>query len=265
MRISVALPLLCLTLQSVLVVQAFVCCEFDGSRNVSTRWRRPRERQSLLKMRFFGFSEDEQSKITKDEMVLLEKQVQASAQAQIDRTNAKKAILDPYPQQQALVPPPWAAAVAASVASGSVAFFTLQSLPLAVIAALGVAFVASRNPLEEKDNLGAVARTVGRYTIASVEAATPKAKAMARAALTGEEELVQLKQRLQYLEEENVQLKLWKKRRVWVDRELSSYNLQDLKQQARESGIQVGGTKSQLLMRLVEANVIDPDFTDLDI
>jgi len=112
---------------------------------------------------------------------------------------------------------------------------------------------------------------VGRYTIASVEAATPKAKAMARVALTGQEELVELREktedlemRLAALQEENSQLHLWKQRRIWIDEVLPNYNLQSLKEEARKNNLLVGGTKTQLLMRLVEAEVIQPDLGDLD-
>lgn len=104
---------------------------------------------------------------------------------------------------------------------------------------------------------------VGRYTLEEI---TPKAKAIAKAAILGEEEVAELKARLQDLEmeysavrDENVRLKLWKDRRTWVDAVLPKYTLQSLKDEARQNGLQVGGTKAQLLMRLVEAEVINPD------
>lgn len=102
-----------------------------------------------------------------------------------------------------------------------------------------------------------------------MEAAKPKAKALARAALTGDEEILTLREQLddlerrnRSLENKNAALSLWKKRRVWVDDRLASFNLQELKEQARENKLQVGGTKAQLLMRLVEAKVITPTLED---
>ena len=128
----------------------------------------------------------------------------------------------------------------------------------------------------------------------SVEAAKPKAKAIARAAIVGDEEILVLREQLEdlrqqnrSLEIENTKLAMWKKRRVcksgsglpscWcytlllikslkflslaflgVDENLSCSNLSVLKEEARRNKLQVGGTKAQLLMRLVEAGVINP-------
>ena len=45
-----------------------------------------------------------------------------------------------------------------------------------------------------------------------------------------------------------------------VDENVSSFNLSELKDQARENKLQVGGTKVQLLMRLVEADAVTPNY-----
>lgn len=58
------------------------------------------------------------------------------------------------------------------------------------------------------------------------------------------------------LEQENSDLMKWRHRRMWVDEVLSDYTLQELKDQARQNNLKVGGTKAELLMRLVEAEVI---------
>jgi len=50
---------------------------------------------------------------------------------------------------------------------------------------------------------------------------------------------------------------LWVQRRKAVDESLSKFTLEELKGLAREKGIMVGGTKSQLLMRLLEEKAID--------
>jgi hypothetical protein len=42
-----------------------------------------------------------------------------------------------------------------------------------------------------------------------------------------------------------------------VDEALPNYSLDQLKDLARDNGISVGGAKSQLLLRLVEAGVVD--------
>jgi putative NADH-flavin reductase len=108
---------------------------------------------------------------------------------------------------------------------------------------------------------------VGRATLDSAEKAAPKVKALARTALTGKDDVVKLQEDLaelqlqnQLLRKEISQLRLWKQRKNWIDEQGGDYNLQDLKDAARQRGIVVGGTKSQLLMRLIEAGVlrIDP-------
>lgn len=43
-----------------------------------------------------------------------------------------------------------------------------------------------------------------------------------------------------------------------VDENMSSFNLSELKDQARENKLQVGGSKAQLMMRLIEAEVVTP-------
>ena len=90
---------------------------------------------------------------------------------------------------------------------------------------------------------------------------------MARTALTGQDDVVQLQENLremklrnQKLTKELSHLRLWKRRKEWIDENSPSYNLQDLKDAARQRGIVVSGTKPQLLMRLIEADVIRLDF-----
>jgi hypothetical protein len=102
-----------------------------------------------------------------------------------------------------------------------------------------------------------LARILGRFTVQSVQASQPKIRALARALVTGEEEILELQQRLQQLEEENEQLLLWKLRRLRVDQVMLSYSLDQLKDLARDNNVSVGGTKSELLLRLIEADIVD--------
>lgn len=229
-------------------------------------WKKPLQ---LSLFNGFGFDKGFNKEDSDDEMLMMEKEVVASAQAKVDKQTARKALttaLSDGSPARTQATPQWAAALAASVAAGVASFLALHNIAVGLVVAASVGFVANRNPLEEEDSAGAIARTVGRYTLASVEAATPKAKAIARAALIGQEEVEELQERLQDLETqytvlqgENTQLRLWKERRLWVDQVLSTYNLQELKELARRNELQVGGTKAQLLMRLVEAEAIDPD------
>lgn len=219
----------------------------------------------------------------------LEKEVLYNTQAELDRQNVNRAVTSAFAKSDSstsaqsfkqsatssvlrnasVMAPQWSIAVAGGISLGSVVFFLTQNIVLGLATCVGIGYLGSRDPLEEEDPAGAVARTVGRYTLDSVEAAKPKARALARAALTGEEEIVALRAQLEKLERGNSLLKaqknrlsLWKKRRMWVDDKVSSFNLQELKEQARGNKLQVGGTKAQLLMRLVEAEVIAPDLND---
>lgn len=214
-----------------------------------------------------------------DDMLSLERQVRSDVQARVDQQNLDRAltsfistdtIQSPSTQQQQqrqrLGQSQFAVAVASGVAAGAASFVATHSLVTALMASLGVYYVAARDPVTEDDLAGSAARIIGRYTLDSVETATPKVKALARTALTGEEEILKLKSRIEALEvenaqlgEENAQLQLWKRRRAWVDDNSSKFNLTELKEKARDKSLPVGGTKAQLLMRLVEAGVVDLD------
>jgi predicted secreted protein len=85
----------------------------------------------------------------------------------------------------------------------------------------------------------------------------PKFRAIARVAFKGVSEEALLKQRLDDLELENANLRLWQKRRNAVDDSVSKYTVTELKQKAREHKLPVGGSKTELLMRLVEAEAIE--------
>jgi len=166
------------------------------------------------------------------------------------------AVLEEYGQQ--LPTSMWQVSFAAATVS-SVLVFTLffHNVYMAVFV-FGVVFlVASQDPVNDESLLGAVARLLGRQTIQSYEASLPKLKALARAVVTGEEEILQLQHKLAYLEQENAQLQQWKQIRLTAESTLSNYTVDELKQTARGHNLLVGGTKLQLLIRLLETNVID--------
>jgi hypothetical protein len=98
---------------------------------------------------------------------------------------------------------------------------------------------------------------VGRATLHSLQALQPKIKAVARVALRGDDKIALLTDRIEQLEAENEKLRLWQKRRNAVDNSLSKYTLTQLKKMARENDLAVGGSKTTLLMRLAEADVLE--------
>lgn len=152
----------------------------------------------------------------------------------------------------------WQVASAAALVTGGASFAFLQN---AYLSTCLVVFVFVTATLDDDSLSGALARIVGRSTLRSVRASQPKIKALARAVLvtTGaevEEEIDGLKAKIKRLEEENAALRLWKDRRGKVDEALQRYKGPELKETARFYGLAVNGSKSELIMRLVEANVI---------
>ncbi|CAB9521461.1 expressed unknown protein [Seminavis robusta] len=193
--------------------------------------------------------------VADDDIFVVEQQVRASAQARVDQASVTRAVEQVSPP----VVSTWSISVAAGVAAGIACLVATQSLVLAGMATAGIAFVASRNPTEEDNPVGAIARMLGRKTLDTVVEVTPKAKALARVALSGQDELDQLRMEKEQLQTEVKQLRLWKARRTWIDERGPEYNLQQLKELARQNNLLVGGTKSQILMRLIEARIIRID------
>lgn len=201
----------------------------------------------------------------------LEQEVYASARAQMDVQKVKSTIIeqaapssDNDPQRTAIMAAQWKISLAAaSFVSTFVTIATHSNLPITAIVFVSVFVVANQDPLEEEGAAGSLARLLGRLTIQSVETTKPKLKAMARAAITSEDESREqemnlLQQRIEVLENENIQLTKWKEQRNAADALLSQYALDDLKAMARANHLPVGGTKIQLVMRLLENRVLIP-------
>lgn len=146
--------------------------------------------------------------------------------------------------------------LSAGIAAGVVAWIALQNLLIALCAFVAVSIAASGDPLDDDSAAGAFARLFGRFTFKSWQTSKPKIKAVVKAAVQGEDEVSLLKVRLQQLEEEVRELRLWKQRRVAVDESQSSFTLDELKDMARKHDLKVGGSKVQLMLRLVESGVL---------
>lgn len=182
-------------------------------------------------------------------MAIIEREVMESTRAKLDLQKVTKTLLDdelPFRSSVAT----WQVALAASGSGGAAAFFLLHNWILSGIVLVYIFVVANGDPMEEESIAGALARIVGRGTLQTL----PKVRAIARAAVTGEDDVALLKSRIRELENENYELKLWKKRRLAVDQALPDYSLEELKEMARQNGLAVGGTKTQLLMRLAEVD-----------
>ena len=206
-------------------------------------------------------------------MPQIEKDVIASANAKIDVNRVMNALLsekdkvktkydDDYNLEQTQ-PSHWSIALA----SGSI--FALLSLVIfhqpafSAFIFLIVSYLAAKDPVQENDGLvegddvsGHITRIVGRATIKSIEKSKPKVKAVARAAIFGDEEIDVLRQRLYELETENEKMKIWIRRRIAIDENAKFYSVDVLKEMARQNGISMEGNKGQLMMKLLEADVL---------
>jgi len=163
------------------------------------------------------------------------------------------------------VPSKWGIAFSAGVFFATGSFLILHSISLSAFAFLVAVYTASRDPITEvglvegDDISGPMTRIVGRATYQSLESAKPTFQAVTRAVVDGDVVVVKLEQQVLELKRENESLKSWKKTREAVDEQMGGYTVGELKAIARENGLVVGGTKAQLMMRLVEAGSLELD------
>jgi hypothetical protein len=120
----------------------------------------------------------------------------------------------------------WQVASAAAVVTAGFCFVVTQNYFLSISMC---AFVFVAAALDDDSLSGALARILGRSTIRSVKATQPKIKALTRAVVTGEEEIVSLKATIKQLEDENTSLLLWKERRIQVDDMFPRHTITELK------------------------------------
>lgn len=180
-------------------------------------------------------------------------------------------------------PSNWNIALASGACTSLLSLSFLHDIPilsLGVFAA--VTYIASRDPTNDElllpnlrntldgggsasanataitsDISGPIARIVGRATITSIEKSKPKVKAVARAVISSQSDLEALQSKIDKLEEENLLLKEWIERRQKIDDMGKMYTLGKLKDIARRDGLLLGGTKIQLMMRLIEAGSLE--------
>ena len=196
-----------------------------------------------------------------NELSRMEQEVKGSVQAQMDLKRVAEALDSDQLDTQnstnsANLASRWQIALASAIFCSVVSLSLLNNSITTGIVFIGTFILAARDPLEEEGAAGAGARLLGRFAINSVEVSKPKIKAVARAAMTNEEDISRLKQQVSELQEENATLRLWKERRIKIDEKMSDYTLDELKAIARENRLAVGGTKAILMMRLLEANAI---------
>mmetsp|Transcript_488 Transcript_488/g.679 ORF Transcript_488/g.679 Transcript_488/m.679 type:complete len:321 (-) Transcript_488:966-1928(-) len=162
------------------------------------------------------------------------------------------------------VPSQWNIALASAIVCGAISFVAFQIPILSASLFLLAFFLASRDPITENDGLidgddisGPIARTVGRATISSLEQTKPKVRAVTKAIFTKNDENDTLRQRIRDLEKENEKLKLCIKRRETIDKKSKLYTKADLKSIAKKNGLIQSGTKVQLMTRLIDSGSLE--------
>lgn len=154
----------------------------------------------------------------------------------------------------------WRVALAAGTVAGLGCEYVTHSSVLSVSFFCFVFFTALRDPnseLNEENVAGPLARIVGRSAIQSYEVTQPKIKAVARAAVRGDQDLAELKVEVQELREENAKLRSYVERRQWIDDHQSDFALEDLKILAQRFRIPYSGVpKPLLMMRLLEVGAL---------
>jgi len=217
---------------------------------------------------FFSINSSD-DKITNVDIDNMEKEVKASALARLDIKRVKDAILaNQEEKSNTSSRGPISSTSSFSIAIAAACFVTfpiyllLHNPFLCFLAFVGTYFIASRDPIDEGDSrgeeiVGPVARIVGRATLNTIDETKPRVQAIARAVVTGTTEIESLQNKIIELEIENQNLKIWIKQRSYIDEELPKYNLSTLKELARKNGLRIKGTKAQLLLRLLDAGLID--------
>jgi hypothetical protein len=196
----------------------------------------------------------------------MEREVVGSTKAKLDLKRLSNAIESELestgnPDLVANDAAPWQLATAAAITASVATFFiTNNNSFLSTVVFIGAFFAALGDPIEEEGLAGSLARLLGRQTIESVERSKPKIRAVVRA-IADEETIVALEEEVKELREENARLQLWKKRRTAIDEVMPYFSLEELKDMARRHKLPVSGTKTQLVSRLVENNVIDVDYS----
>jgi hypothetical protein len=196
----------------------------------------------------------------------IEKHVYATAQSKLDlnrlvnaldRENEPKVVSDlSDPKDVDALTSPSTIAVTAGLVTSIVSFYLFHNAILS-IGLFVVAWLAAIDPLKNDSLVGVVARIMGRSVLESVTVVQPKLKAVARAAVTEEDEIALLTKKLREAEQEIRELRLWKQTREKLDSISSRISLEDLKDLARRNKLTTSGSKNDLLMRLIDAEVIE--------
>ncbi len=223
-------------------------------------------------------AESDSSEGTPD-LDMMEKQILAKTQADLDAKRVKDAMLgliqdDSSEEKSTEVtvqaeiemddidldkPPPSTMSVA--LAAGSAVALTSLAALHAPIVSLGAfaatTYVAQRDPIKDEDLVegdltGPLSRILGRATLDSIEKTKPAVQTVVKASVI-QSELEELTVKYNELKKEHELLKSQLEIREAIDEYAKDFTMAQLKDIARGDDIKVSGTKAELMMRLVEA------------
>lgn len=250
---------------------------WESDRTIQTDFIKTNEKINILINKNNENSRNSNSDL---DILALEKEVRASTQEQLDIQRIQN-ILTPKSKGNKITsamenmesynknPPSQRNIAIASATTVSLSSLLMLQLPspyniyISLIAFVSTFVIANRDPIKDEDLddvTGPITRTVGRVALQSLEKSKPKIQAVARAVVNGdssEDEIQYLMKRIEDLENENNQLKQWIQRRNSIDERSKYYTIDQLKDIARENKVSVSGTKTNLMMRLIEANALD--------
>ena len=223
-------------------------------------------------------NKDNDASASANEMTDIEKEVLAATQAKLDVKRVKKALLgrastvvinDETDDELALsaaetiAPPPSQNSIALAAASflGLLSFLTLQIPLLSLGVFLATGYIASRDPMNDEelvegDISGPVTRIVGRAALKSIEKSKPTVQRVVRAVVS-EDEFDKLQLKYLELEKENQEIKREVELREAVEAQAKKFSMTDLKDIAKKNDVKAGGTKAQLMTRLVEGGFLN--------
>lgn len=224
--------------------------------------------RSAVKLHYYSSSQDKINSRTNQLMMDQQKKNQEIArkwEAEIQASTKEKSDIQRVQQWLAEDPPSdvyhdngWKVALASGAVCGLACEWATESTILS-LATFGAAFwLALRDPLDDDDGLaGPLARIIGRSALQSYQKSQPKLKAVARAAVQGEQAWTELQNQVDELRKENQQLRLYVERREWIDQHQSNFNLEELKVLAQRSRVPYSGvSKTQLMMRLLQVGAL---------
>lgn len=200
----------------------------------------------------------------------IEKEVLASATAKVDKNRVKNALSPDdddsrvrYEVISPMQPSQFSVALASGFTTALFSFLLFYQPILSASLFLIVTYIGTRDPLDGQDGLvpgdtisGPISRIVGRATLSTIEKSKPTVKAVARAAVFGDEEIQVLRNRIQNLKAENEKLRAWIEKRKAIDENAQFFKVDTLREMAKQEGISPKGKKAELMMRLIEAGVL---------